>query len=393
MSTLRSALEELRAEDLASVSDAGLESDLDELERAGSVLEAERARRLAEFERRGTWRREGHLSVSAWLASRHRVGFSDAERRLRLAGALPAMPQVAEALGSGEVSASTAGLLAAAREASPERFALAERSLVDAARSLPARELGQAVTAWRISADRERAAADERARWERRRLRVGPDPDGMQDVAGKLDPENGQSLLTAIRAVEDDWARHPDPSDRRTPEQRRADALGEICRRWLDSSDRPRVGTERPHVVVTMDLAALEGRSGGAELEDAGPITPEAARRLACDASVARVITGGRSEPLDVGRKTSVVPAAIRRAVVVRDRRCRFPGCDRPHAWCDSHHVRHWADGGATALDNLVLLCRPHHRLVHQGFGLEMRDGRPAFSRPDGSPLEDRAPP
>jgi uncharacterized protein DUF222 len=119
------------------------------------------------------------------------------------------MPDVAQALGAGEVSAATAGVLAAAREASPERFALAERSLVDAARSLPARELGHAVTAWRISADRERTAADEQVRFERRRLRVGPDPDGMQDVAGKLDPENGQSLVTAIRAVEDDWARQP----------------------------------------------------------------------------------------------------------------------------------------------------------------------------------------
>lgn len=118
------------------------------------------------------------------------------------------------------------------------------------------------------------------------------------------------------------------------------------------------------------------------------------ARRIACDASVLRVVLSGRSEPLDVGRKTLVVSPAMRRAVVVRDRRCRFPGCDRPHPWCDAHHVRHWADGGETSVGNLLLLCRRHHRSVHGGgFGLELLDGRPVFRRPDGSVLEDRAPP
>ncbi|MBI2238934.1 MAG: DUF222 domain-containing protein, partial [Actinobacteria bacterium] len=148
------------------------------------------------------------------------------------------------------------------------------------------------------------------------------------------------------------------------------------------------------HVTVILDLESLEGRVGApCEFDDAGPISPETARRWACDSSVARVITRGRSEPLDAGRRTPVVPAALRRAVVVRDGGCRFPGCDRPHGWCDAHHVRHWADGGETALPNLILLCRPHHRLVHHGFRVDVVDGRPRFFRPDGSPLHDRAPP
>lgn len=93
---------------------------------------------------------------------------------------------------------------------------------------------------------------------------------------------------------------------------------------------------------------------------------------------------------LDIGRKTSVVSSAMRRALIVRDEHCAFPGCDRPHAWCDAHHVVHWADGGETKLDNLLLLCRPHQRMSHQGFGVEMRDGRPMFRRPDGTILENR---
>jgi len=147
---------------------------------------------------------------------------------------------------------------------------------------------------------------------------------------------------------------------------------------------------------VTVDADALPASGAGtAELDHVGPIGPQTARRVACDASVQRVVMAGRSEPLDVGRRTPVVSPALRRAVIMRDRRCRFPGCDRPHTWCDAHHVVHWADGGPTALPNLVLLCRRHHRMVHRpgGFGLELEDGRPVFRRPDGSMLEERAPP
>jgi hypothetical protein len=155
------------------------------------------------------------------------------------------------------------------------------------------------------------------------------------------------------------------------------------------------VAGERPHVVVTVDLESLRGRLGKrSELADTGPITPETARRLACDAGVSRIITMGASEPLDVGRKSPVVPAGMRRALVLRDGGCSFPGCGRPQTWCDAHHVTHWADGGETALGNLVLLCRPHHRAVHEDFRVEMTDGRALFSRSDGSRLgEDRAPP
>jgi hypothetical protein len=147
---------------------------------------------------------------------------------------------------------------------------------------------------------------------------------------------------------------------------------------------------ERPHLMVTVGVQTLKGLAGAAELDHVGAIDPEAARRLACDASVTRVVMAGPSEPLEVGRNTPVVPPALRKAVWVRDQRCRFPGCRRPQAWCDAHHIRHWADGGETALSNLLLLCRPHHRLLHEGgFGLQTVDGRPVFRRPDGSIIED----
>jgi hypothetical protein len=393
VSTLRSALDELRAEDLRFVGDDEIASDLDELEHAGRVIESERARRLAEFERRGAFTADGHLSVSTWLADRHQVAHSIASAQVRLARALEQMPATAGALASGDVSSSAVGMLVSAREACPEQFALAEGTLVDAARTQPVAGLRRVVAYWRQAADAQRAAEDEDRRFERRGLHVSPTLDGMVRVDGDLDPETGQTLVTALRAVVDAESRG-NSRDPRTPAQRRADALGEICRRWLDSADRPTLAGERPHVIVTIDLDSLEGRLGRrCELDDVGPITAETARRWACDASVTRVITDAASQPLDVGRRTKVVPPPLRRAVAVRDGGCRFPGCDRPTGWCDSHHVRHWADGGPTALDNLVLLCRPHHRAIHRGFGVEMVDGQPVFSRPDGKTLEDRGPP
>jgi HNH endonuclease len=143
---------------------------------------------------------------------------------------------------------------------------------------------------------------------------------------------------------------------------------------------------------LAADLDELERAARILEAERSRRLA-EFERRGAHSLDVTRVITQGASEPLDVGRRTKVVSAALRRAVTVRDRGCRFPGCERPPGWTDAHHVRHWADGGATALGNLVLLCRPHHRAIHRGFRVEMVDGTPRFSRLDGTNLTDRGPP
>jgi hypothetical protein len=305
------------------------------------------------------------------------------------------MPTTRRAFDQGDLSMSAVRLLVMAREADPTAFERDEAQLVEAARIHSMNDLQRVAAYWRQAVERERSLDGDDKLRERRRLHASVSFLGMVRVDGDLDPEAGETLLTALRAVLDAESRSRPQDDLRTPAQRRADALAEICRQWLDMADRPTVAGERPHVTVTVGADALQKTSARAgELDHVGPVDPEAARRLACDASVMRVVMAGRSEPLDVGRLTSVVPPAIRRAVVVRDRTCRFPGCDRPHAWCDAHHVVHWADGGPTTLANLVLMCRRHHRMIHEGgFRLELVDGRPTFKRPDGSMLEDRAPP
>ena len=164
------------------------------------------------------------------------------------------------------------------------------------------------------------------------------------------------------------------------------------------------VAGERPHVIVTVDVETLgrgenapgAARSAGARLSDVGAISAVDALTWACDAQVTRVITDAASRPLDVGRTTRITPPWIRKALLVRDGGCAFPHCGKPPSWCDPHHARHWTNGGPTALSNLVLLCRRHHRLVHhKRFSVEIVDGLPRFYRADGTVLEsaDRAPP
>ena len=400
MSGLRSVIEELRSEALAELPDALIEEDFAELQRAVEVLEVERLRRLAEIDKRRFFERDGYLSVASWLASRFKVGWGAAREQARVARSLEEMPVTREALEAGDISLSGVKVLVATREVDPAAFARAEEQLVEAARIHSVNDLGRVVGYWRQAVEREHAAQGEEKLREQRRLHASVSLLGMVRVDGNLDPETGETLLTALGAVLDAEARSGQGEDDRTPAQRRADALGEVCRQWLDGAGRPTVAGERPHLTVTVEADALPvaGSSPAvtsptSELDHVGPVSPETARRIACDASMMRVVMSGRSEPLDVGRRTPVVPPAMRRAVIVRDRHCRFPGCDRPHSWCDAHHVVHWADGGDTAVPNLLLLCRRHHRMVHHGFRLELLDGRPVFSRPDGSMLEDRAPP
>ena len=152
--------------------------------------------------------------------------------------------------------------------------------------------------------------------------------------------------------------------------RRRADALVQVCRMAAEAA--PQAGGERPHVAVTIDWETL--RDGytrrpqdGATLDNGVPLHPATARRLACDARIIPVLLGSAGQPLDIGRATRSIPTGLRRAPVLRDRGCRFAFCDRGPEWTDGHHVDHWAHGGTTWLDGLVLLCRAHHTAVHEG--------------------------
>jgi hypothetical protein len=374
--------------------------DIREAER----VETKRLRWLPDQHRRASFRKDGYLSSAAWLADRFKMSAGSAKQQVKIAQARQEMPKARRALEAGEVSSAAVRVLVAVRETHTEAFARHESALVGQAKTQSVEELRRVMADWSQTVDAEDSSRHAEALRARRRLDACPTVSGMVRVDGELDPEGGEALLTALQALVDADLRAGNRTDQRTATQRRADALCELAHVYLRSSDRPGVGGERPHVTLTVDIETLNGtpRSGNgsaasrrSELDHTGSVPPATARRLACDASILPVVMGGPSEPLDVGRRTPVVSAALRRAVVLRDRGCLFPRCPRPHVWCDAHHVTHWVDGGTTALDNLVLLCRPHHRLVHEGgFGLELVDGLPVFRRQDGSAIEDgRAPP
>jgi len=350
--------------------DADLVPELRRLERLIARAEARRADIIAIAHRRGVPQAQGFASPTAWLIALTADPPSVCRSRVRMALALRMMPHAAAAFAQGDLSGCRVRLLADACASSPQVFARDEVLLVSQARSLSARAFPKALSHWQRLADPDRALADAERAFQARRLCVSATWQGMVRLDGDLDPESGQTVLTAIRSLAEPAAL--DPADSRTPAQRRADALVEICRRHLDSSDRPRRGGERPHLILALSPGELAA-DGLVDLE-AGPIPAEAARRLACDAQLTPTVLDGHGRLTAVGRRARVVPPALRRALEARDGGCTHPGCDVPARWCDAHHIRHWAHGGPTTLANLRLLCRRHHRLEHEAGHLPQRE-------------------
>jgi hypothetical protein len=199
-------------------------------------------------------------------------------------------------------------------------------------------------------------------------------------VKGQLDGLTRELLATALDAL----CMPRGPEDERSAAHRRADALGEICQRVLDTGQLPQGGGERPHLSVIIPLQELEQRARAASLDFGTHLRPADLRTLACDARVVPVVLGGAGQPLDVGRARRTIPDALRRAIAARDRGCAKPGCGRPASWSEIHHVKAWENGGETTVDNCVMLCRYHHRLLHRESGWVVRivNGIPEFIPP-----------
>jgi hypothetical protein len=207
----------------------------------------------------------------------------------------------------------------------------------------------------------------------RRRLHISLMSDGMHLIDGILDPECGAALRSALEAL----ATQRGPEDERSHSQRMHDALGEMVHHAMDEGRLPRRNGVKPHVTVTTTLEGLKNEFGvpPADLELSLPISTRTLERIVCDATISRVLLAD-SMVIDVGRATRVTSAPRRRALRVRDRGCRFPGCDRSVSWSNPHHIVAWAKGGPNNLANEVLLCFYHHRLVHEGEWQVIKAGR-----------------
>src|SRR5260221_5755835 len=191
---------------------------------------------------------------------------------------------------------------------------------------------------------------------ELRFLHLSQTLDGVFYMNGRFDAEAGAIIQTALNALRGP----PTPDDKRSPKQRRADSLVELARQKLDSGTLPEVGGQKPHLAVTVSMATLANQPGSpaADLEWAQPIPAETARRLACDSAVTPVFLGSESSQPLAGQTSRWISGSQRKALVVRDKGCRFPSCDRPADWTDVHHLEHLADRGEHVIDELVLVCR-----------------------------------
>jgi hypothetical protein len=408
LAVLDRALDDVGSMPVWSATDTVLIKHLDSVQAMISQVACLQLRLLREVDGRGIPVGQGASSTTAWLRDRYRISGGAAQRMVRLAAALDAgLPATAEALAAGAVNMEQAQVIAGAvadlpTDVAADVRAAGEQYLLGQAATFGPREIGALgqrlyeVVAPAEAARREvaeLARAEERAQ-QRRGLWL-TDVAGTSQIrlTGWLDRADAAAVnaaldpLCAPRANAALAGRDARAAglDSRTPAQRRLDALAEICQLACATGDLPTNGGDRPQVVVTMNLDALRSQVGAATLDDGSPLSPTTARRLACDAAIVPAILDGAGQVLDVGRERRVFTGPLRRALILRDRGCAFPGCDRPARWCVGHHVEHWADGGLTRLNNAVLLCGHHHRVIHQGewkVRINRTDGLPEFIPP-----------
>ena len=269
-------------------------------------------------------------------------------------------------------------------------FAQHEAELVPGFAELSVAETATTMQSWARHADATLDNPPDTAEPERS-LHVSRILDGRRELRGSFDPEAGSLIETAIRLAQ---TKDVDGEPERNPARRRADALADVCRWFLDHQQHRRGGRHRPHLNVITTLNDLERRGQGRLIDDT-ILDGTTVQRLFCDAGAHRVFVAGRSSILDYGTTTRTVPANLFNALIIRDHHCRFPGCDRPPDWCDAHHVRWVTHGGPTWPDNLALQCSRHHHLLHSpGWDAKLLpDATLVVTTPHGRTLHSRPPP
>ncbi len=351
---------------------------------------------VADFDRREGWASWGLVSCAAWLSWKCGLSPVAAREKVRVARALEELPAIRSSFARGELSYSKVRALT--RVATPA----SDAELAVLARHTTTSQLERLVRAYRqvtSNEDEENEAA--RTAYESRSLSWYHDDDGCLVIKGRLPADMAATFLAAMAAVDamepakpvpgETGRRDPEPSPdfRPSADQRRADALVAMAESALASGPDP--CPERNQVVLHVDDDVLGGKgsTGHCEIQDGPALAPEVARRMACDATLRVAGQGPGHSAHDLGRRTRVVSAALRRALWQRDQGCRFPGCEN-RLFVDAHHVQHWAKGGSTDLSNLVLACRRHHVLVHEGgFGLayDATSDTVSVTCPDGRPM------
>jgi len=328
---------------------------------------------VRQFDERVGWLKWGFESCAEWLHWRCDFSLCTAREKVRVAHALKTQPHVATAFATGTLSYSKARLLT--RVVTPAN----ERELVRYAEKTTTARVADRCVELRYG--NVESVDDANRAWASRSLRIHRDRErGVMTFTVELPFETGELVGKAIdRARDATAAETPELVDDRWSAQQ-ADALVALANTYLSGSGQDTTGaSDNYQVTVHVDQSALakgRGRSG---------LPLESVRRLCCDADAVVIVEDDNGNPLSVGRKTRTVPTAIKRALEARDRGCTFPDCKNKR-FVDTHHSRHWSAGGETSIDNLLLICSRHHRLVHEGGYRIERDyqDRWFFKRPDG---------
>jgi len=392
-------------------------------------LEALRLRMVHDVDTRGTAKTLGASRTAAWLSGATRMSPGTATGIVHLGRALTELADTAEALAAGRISTGHAKVVTGFFTHLPhgvpdEALPSCERYLLDAAAVDNPAELARRAAALRHMLEPVEGSVPDAENTELNEL-FATVVGGRGLLKATLDAESVEMLQSALSALAKPRPSEDGTPDPRNPARRRADALTEVLRRYLNSGEGPVEGAERPHLSLLIraeDLAAAGeyGHGGctsdGTEPDNAaspddadadgvtdsepeaagvtppretdrgayeamfgtnpvapdwmpwfGPLSAAGARRIACDCELTAIIVDDDGAPLNLGRKQRLVSPQQRRALVARDHGCSFPDCGRPASWTEAHHIVHWINGGTTDLVNLTLLCRAHHRIVHHG--------------------------
>ncbi len=324
-------------------------------------LEAIFATGVRRFDKSGDYKADGALSLTAWLRWKCRLSGGAAMERVEIARQLEKLPRTGAAFAKGDVGYQHVAVLArTAEHVGAAAVRKEEASLLQAAQTMDPGQFTTVAKNFEHRVDAAGALAEANRAYERRYFHISEPVDGVVRLDGVLDAEGGATLRTALQAF-----LKPVKDDDRSYGQRSIDALMELCRQG--SGSRRDGAGPRPQLIIRASrdtLAGIPGAPAG-ELEGGGTVPAETVQRYACDSAISR-ITGQAELEHELNHASRTLPAPTRRALESRDRHCVFPGCTRPLNWCDGHHLVWWTRGGETALPNLAMLCRPHHRMVHE---------------------------
>jgi len=341
----------------------GLGEALIQIREAGiDPLEAVFASGVRRFDKSGEYKADGALSLTAWLRWKCKLSGGAAMERVEIARQLEKLPQTQAAFASGDVGYQHVAVLArAAEHVGATAVRKEEGTLLQAAQTMDPSQFTTVAKNFEHRVDAAGALAEANHAYQRRYFHISEPVDGLVRLDGILDAEGGATLRTALQPF-----MQPVKDDARSYGQRCAEALVELGRHGGSGSKRDGAGP-RPQLIIRAGLDTLAGIKGApaGELEGGGTVPAETVQRYACDSAITR-ITGQGELDHELNHAARTLPASTRRALEARDRHCVFPGCTRPLNWCDGHHMVWWTRGGETALPNLALLCRPHHRMVHE---------------------------